>query len=149
MQDLIIKVLFALFCGFIIGLERQIRGKPVDVRTSMLICVGTMLYIFLGVHVNQGIDAGRILGQVVTGVGFLGGGVIMTREGLVSGVTSASVVWLLAGIGAAIGLGYYAAGVLLSFVALAILIGVEYLEDIFKTLPRAVHKHEKENKQTH
>ena len=149
MDGLEVRLMYSLFCGFIIGLERQIRGKPVDVRTSMLICVGTMLYIFLGTHVNQGIDAGRILGQVVTGVGFLGGGVIMTKEGLVSGVTSASVVWLLAGIGAAIGLGYYSTGVLLSIVALVILIGVEFLEDVFKALPRAVRKHEKEDKQNH
>src|SRR3989338_9502299 len=115
MEGLHIRLMYSLFCGFIIGLERQIRGKPVDVRTSMLICVGTMLYIFLGTHVNQGIDAGRILGQVVTGVGFLGGGVIMTKEGLVSGVTSASVVWLLAGIGSAIALQHYAVAVVICF----------------------------------
>jgi len=136
-------IAFSILCGLIIGIERQIRGKPVGIRTSILICLGTMLFIYLGTQVNEGKEAGRILGQVVTGVGFLGAGVIMNKEGLVSGVTSASVVWLLAGIGAFIGFGHYMAAVAISFIALFILVGVEYLESIFKSLQHGVHRHRK------
>lgn len=138
-----VDILVALFCGFIIGIERQFRGKPVGIRTSILICLGTMLFITLGTRVNEGKEAARILGQIVTGVGFLGAGVIMTKEGLVSGVTSASVVWLLAGIGAAIGFHYYMFALVTSFVAVCVLVGMQYLEEVFKSLQRGVHKHKK------
>ncbi|MCA9400358.1 MAG: MgtC/SapB family protein [Candidatus Omnitrophica bacterium] len=140
-QTLIVKIFMAVFCGFVLGLERQIRGKPVGIRTSILICMGTMLFIFLGAHVNEGKDATRILGQIVTGVGFLGAGVIMNREGLISGVTSAAIVWLLAGIGASIGFGFYSTASLITFLALLILVGIQYLEKGFKELRRGVHKH--------
>jgi len=145
MNGLGIRLVVALLCGFVIGLERQVRGKPVGIRTSMLICMGTMLFIFLGEHINDGKDSVRILGQVVTGIGFLGAGVIMNKEGLVSGVTSASVVWLLAGIGAAVGFGFYLMALELSVVALAVLVGVEYLEHVYEALQRGVHKHKKED----
>jgi putative Mg2+ transporter-C (MgtC) family protein len=141
--DLLVGIGVSICCGLIIGAERQIRGKPVGIRTSILICLGTMLFIYLGVNMNEGKDSVRILGQVVTGVGFLGAGVIMNKEGLVSGVTSASVVWLLAGIGAAIGFKCYAVAVGVSLVALVILVGVQYLENIFKSLQHGVHRHRK------
>jgi len=135
----------AIICGFIIGVERQVRGKPVGIRTSILICLGTMLFMFLGLKVNEGGDATRVLGQIVTGIGFLGAGVIMTRDGLVSGVTSASVVWLLAGMGAAIGLEHYDVAIVICLVASAVLVGVEYLEEVYKKLlQRGVHRHKKE-----
>lgn len=139
----ILGIVFSILCGLVIGIERQIRGKPVGIRTSILICLGTMLFIYLGVYVNDGKDSVRILGQVVTGVGFLGAGVIMNKEGLVSGVTSASVVWLLAGIGASIGFGYYMVAIMISFIALLILVGVQFLENIFKSLQHGVHRHKK------
>lgn len=138
-----VGVLFTIVCGFIIGIERQIRGKTVGIRTSILICLGTMLFINLGLWVNGGNDAPRILGQIITGIGFLGAGVIMNKEGLVSGVTSAAIVWLLAGIGAAIGLHFYTGAVIISLIALGVLVGVQYLEDIFKNLQHGVHQHRK------
>lgn len=141
-----LRVAASILCGFVIGLERQVRGKPVGIRTSILICMGTMLFIYLGLNINGGVETPRILGQVVTGIGFLGAGVIMTtKEGLVSGVTSASVVWLLAGIGAAIGLESYGVAVVICFVATSILIGVELLETAYKALRRGVHRHKQED----
>lgn len=142
-RELVLGVIVSIICGLIIGVERQVRGKPVGIRTSILISLGTMIFIYLGVQVNEGKDSGRILGQVVTGVGFLGAGVIMNKEGLVSGVTSAAVVWLLAGIGAAIGFKYYVVAVGISLIALFILVGVESLENVFKSLQHGVHKHKK------
>lgn len=135
-----LKIIFAVLCGFVIGIERQIRGKPMGIRTCMLICLGTTLFIFLGLELEEGKEMARILGQIVTGIGFLGAGVIMTRGDIVSGITSASVVWLLAGIGAAIGLNHYAVAVVITFIALGILVGVEWLEKIFKELRRGAYK---------
>src|SRR5262245_24486763 len=121
------RILFSIICGALIGIERQLRKKPIDIRTSILICLGTALYIYLGWHVaNPGSDHTRVLGQIVTGIGFLGAGVIITTgEGLVTGVTSAAVVYLLAGIGSAIGFGFYSIALSISLVAVFVLIGVE------------------------
>jgi putative Mg2+ transporter-C (MgtC) family protein len=84
----------AIFCGGIIGLERQLRGKAAGIRTSILICLGTQLFVGLGSSFGgERVDPTRVLAQVVTGIGFLGGGVILAREGAVIGVTSAAVIW--------------------------------------------------------
>jgi putative Mg2+ transporter-C (MgtC) family protein len=125
----------AVFCGGLIGIERQIRGKPIGIRTSILICLGTEVFIRLGATFTEPpADPTRVLGQVVTGVGFLGAGVILARGESITGVTSASVVWVLAAIGCAIGLDYLAEAVALAGFTVCILIGVRLLEMGFKRL---------------
>lgn len=135
----------AVLCGAIIGIERQLRGKPAGVRTSCLICLGTAIFIHLGAGITDGgnADPSRVLGQLVTGVGFLGGGVILAREGVVTGVTTAAVIWVLAAIGATIGYGHFPGAIVLSIVTVAILTGVEMLEAGTKKLRRGVHAREK------
>ncbi|MET0342597.1 MAG: MgtC/SapB family protein [Polyangiales bacterium] len=135
------RVGMAMLCGGLVGLERQLRGKPAGMRTSSLICLGTTMFVYLGIGISDAGhgDATRVLGQVVTGVGFLGAGVIMTRNGLVTGVTSAAVVWVLAAIGAMIGAGRYAAALAVSIVTVVVLVGVELLERVFSSLRRGVH----------
>ncbi|HEX6308512.1 MAG TPA: MgtC/SapB family protein [Longimicrobiales bacterium] len=135
-----IRIATAFFCGAIVGLERQIRGKPAGIRTSVLICLGTCFFVVLGAtFVGPGADPTRVLGQIVTGIGFLGAGVILTREGAVLGVTSAATIWMLAAIGAVIGFGWIEAALVLAAVTVAILVGVELLEASFVTLRRGVH----------
>ncbi|HEX7337695.1 MAG TPA: MgtC/SapB family protein [Gemmatimonadales bacterium] len=125
----------AIFCGGIIGLERQLRGKAAGIRTSILICLGTELFVTLGASFGgERVDPTRVLGQVVTGIGFLGGGVILAREGLVVGVTSAAVIWVLAALGSLIGMGHLAAAVILTLVTVGLLLGVELLESVFRRL---------------
>ena len=132
-----LQVCTAVLCGAIVGIERQIKGKPAGIRTSILICLGTQVFVYLGAGlVSPSTDPSRVLGQVVTGVGFLGAGVILARGELVTGVTSAAVIWVLAAIGAAIGLGQPAAAIGLSIIAVAVLTGVRQLERIFTQLRR-------------
>jgi putative Mg2+ transporter-C (MgtC) family protein len=133
----------AVLCGGVVGLERQLRGKPAGVRTSILVCLGTSVFIHLGSAISgAGSDPTRVLGQLVTGVGFLGAGVMFSREGVVTGVTTAAVIWVLAAIGAAIGLGRFGGAIALSGVTVAVLIGVEILESSVKWLTRGVHNRE-------
>ena len=130
----------AILCGLIVGLERQLSGKPTGIRTSSLICLGT--YIFVAVsQLVQGpsVDPGRIVGQVITGIGFIGAGVILTRQGVVIGVTSPAVIWVLAGIGLLIGFGKYTTSILLSVITVGILIGVNFLEATFKAFRKGVY----------
>lgn len=137
--DFWIRVGVAIVCGGIIGLERQLRGKPAGIRTCILICLGTQFFVLLGSSFPEQGDPTRVLGQVVTGIGFLGAGVILTREGLIQGVTSAAVIWLLAAIGAMIGLGHVLAALAISGVTVGVLVGVELLEKSFQSLRRGVH----------
>lgn len=135
-----LRVGMAILCGGLVGLERQLRGKPAGMRTSSLICLGTAMFVYMSQTLGgEGLDPSRVLGQVVTGIGFLGAGVIMTRNGLLTGVTSAAVVWVLAAIGSAIGLGRFGTGVVLAIVCVAVLVGVELLERAFGALRRGVH----------
>jgi len=134
-------VLTSLACGGIIGLERQVRGKPVGIRTSALIVLGTYVFIAASMLVsNTATDPSRIIGQVITGIGFLGAGVMLARDGMVWGVTSAATIWSLAAIGVCIAIGYDLAAIKLSLVVVFVLVGVDTMEDYSQTLTRGVHK---------
>ncbi len=136
-----VGILCCLVSGAIIGAERQLLGKPVGIRTSSLICMGTYVFIVVANSVlNEHGDASRVIGQVITGIGFLGAGVMLTRDGVVMGVTSASAIWMLAAIGVVIGSGHPATGVKLAVLAVAVLVGVDLLEGSFKALQRGVHR---------
>ncbi|HMH56280.1 MAG TPA: MgtC/SapB family protein [Gemmatimonadales bacterium] len=135
----------AILCGGIVGLERQLRGKAAGIRTSILICVGTQIFVGLGSSFSgDRVDPTRVLAQVVTGIGFLGGGVILAREGAVVGVTSAAVIWVLAALGSLIGLGHLAAAIVLTLVTVGLLIGVELLESVFRRLRQGATERELE-----
>lgn len=134
-------IVCCLVCGSLIGFERQLSGKPAGIRTSILICLSTYVFVSLsaGLVSNHG-DPSRIIGQIVTGVGFLGGGVMMSRDGLVVGVTSAAVIWFLASVGGMIGLGHLFQSVFFTVLVLSILFGVNKLEKVVKKLKTGVHK---------
>ena len=136
----------AVLCGAAIGVERQLRGKAAGIRTSILVCLGTEMFIALGdsFPITHS-DPARVLGQVITGIGFLGAGVILAKEGRVLGVTSAAVIWMLAALGAMVGLGHIAAGFVLTLVTLAVLIGVELIESAWARLRRGSADKELEN----
>ena len=131
----------AIASGAIVGLERQIRGKPVGIRTSALITLGT--YVFLvsaKLVMNDHTDASRIIGQVNTGNGFLGAGVMLAKDGVVVGVTSAATIWMLAAIGVVAGLGLYPTAFALALIVVVVLVGVDLLEESFQSLTRGVHQ---------
>ncbi len=127
----------AVLCGAIVGIERQLRGKAIGIRTSILICLGTQVFIRLSTELAEPspiVDPTRVLGQVVTGIGFLGAGVILAKGGAITGVTSAAVVWMLAAIGSTIGVGRPIEAFTLSMLVVVVLIGVRMLERAFKRL---------------
>jgi putative Mg2+ transporter-C (MgtC) family protein len=95
----------ALGLGLLVGLERQWGQHPSGLRTNALVCCGAALYVLMARGFNDGADVARVAGQVVSGIGFLGGGVIL-REGLtVRGLTSAATLWGTAAIGTLCGAG--------------------------------------------
>lgn len=130
----------AVMCGVIVGIERQVRGKPVGIRTSSLIVLGTYLFVAIAlISASESTDPSRIIGQVVTGIGFLGAGVMLAKEGVVVGVTSAATIWSLAALGVCIAVVGELVAIKLAIVVVLILHGVDLLEMYFSVLTRGVH----------
>ena len=107
MEDILIKMLLAVLVGGLIGAEREFR-TGIGLRTLMLICLGATLFTIYSeiFAVGEG-DPRRIAAAVVTGVGFLGAGMILRNKGGVFGLTTAATVWLVAALGMGIGMGLY------------------------------------------
>ncbi|NTZ38316.1 MgtC/SapB family protein [Enterobacter sp. JMULE2] len=139
------QIATCLLCGFAVGLERQLRGKPIGIRTSTLIVLGSYCFLAMpGAVTADAADRARVLGQLITGVGFLGVGVMMTRDGIVTGATSAATVWMMAATGAMTGLGLDRQALIMTGLVVGILAGVDYLERKVLSLQKGVHRrHEK------
>lgn len=129
------QVSVAFVIGAIIGLEREFRSKPAGFRTMILICVGSCLYTILSKEVGNG-GTDRIASNIVTGIGFIGAGVIF-KEGIsVNGLTTAALIWVTAALGMAIGYhNYPMAGV----VSVIVVITLFVLEP-FQRLINRFHK---------
>jgi len=129
------KILMATTCGVIIGSERELKKKVAGIRTHVLICVGATLFTSIGFILldnDYKVDLTRIIGQIITGIGFLGGGVIFKNADNVIGVTSAAFIWFIASIGVLIGVGYLLTPFLLTLGLLIISLFFHYLEKFLK-----------------
>jgi putative Mg2+ transporter-C (MgtC) family protein len=126
------KLFIAAILGGIIGWERHKRGRPAGLRTHLLVCIGVTLMMLVSEHIflkYQGyghdsvlrIDPARIAAQVVTGIGFLGAGTIMRSRASIRGLTTAASLWVVAGIGLAVGSGFILPAVFTTIIAIAIL----------------------------
>jgi putative Mg2+ transporter-C (MgtC) family protein len=96
------KVIIATICGLIIGYDREIKQKVAGIRTNILICVGCTILTSISFYLaknNPNIDPTRIIGQIITGIGFLGAGVIMKHDDKIIGVTTAAFIWVISSIG--------------------------------------------------
>ena len=107
-----VRMVLAVFCGGVIGFEREFKRRPAGFRTHILICLGaamtTMTSQYLGLYMNYFTDMGRLGAQVVAGIGFIGAGtIIVTRGNRVKGLTTAAGLWTAAIIGLALGCGFY------------------------------------------
>ena len=128
-------------------MERELSDKPAGLRTNMLICVGSTLITMVSLHVALSYaerqvniaDPGRIAAQIVSGVGFLGAGTIIQARGSVHGLTTAATIWVMAGIGLAIGSGFYAPAVATTAILLVILWVLGWIESRISKPRRFVH----------
>jgi len=108
-REFIIRVAVAVAAGALIGLERQLHNKSAGIRTNSLVSLGAAIYVLLSIQLTQqghG-DVTRIIGQVVTGVGFLGAGVILHHGVSVQGLTTAATIWCSSAIGCLAAAGYF------------------------------------------
>lgn len=105
----VFKIVLAAVAGLIIGLEREFKGKEAGLKTNTLVAVGAAAYIIMSLEFlgEDYADITRVLSQVVTGIGFLGAGVIMKKEDTIVGLTTAATIWCSAAVGSMAGMGMY------------------------------------------
>jgi len=106
----IVKIILAVLVGGLIGAEREFHNKAAGFRTLIFICVGATLFTIISVRIGASRlvgDPGRIAAQIVSGVGFIGAGVIMRGPGRIHGITTAATIWLIAALGTGLGIGEY------------------------------------------
>ncbi|MBN1246936.1 MAG: MgtC/SapB family protein [Anaerolineae bacterium] len=115
------KLLLAIVAGGLIGFEREYRGKTAGLRTIIFICLGATVFTILSLEIGGPADPSRIAAAIVSGVGFLGAGAILRGEGQVTGLTTASTIWLAAAVGMGVGSGAYLVSASAVTVAMAIL----------------------------
>lgn len=128
----ILQIAVAGVLGAAIGLERELGAQPAGLRTHMLVSVGAALFTLSGEVIGS--DPTRIAAQVVTGIGFLGGGAILREGASIRGLTTAASLWVTAAIGLSIGLHWWYAGIATTILALAVLWAMKYVER--EALPR-------------
>ena len=150
LDNSIVKLLIAAVLGGVIGWERERRGRPAGLRTHILVCVGVTLMMVVSEHIFERyktfaadsivrVDPARIAAQVVTGIGFLGAGTIMRFRTTVRGLTTAASLWVVAGIGLAVGSSCYVPAIVTTLLALFALLLLPLFErdikrDKYKTL---------------
>lgn len=113
--QLIIDVLLSLVAGFIIGAERESRGKDAGISTHTLVILGAMLFTFMSSLVDPA-SKSRIAAQIVSGIGFLGAGLIVKDGASVKNLTTAASIWVAGAIGMAFGFNYHAVGLIVTLV---------------------------------
>jgi len=128
----ILKLVLAIVFGGIIGLERQISGKPAGLRTNVLICFGAAIFTIISekMAAGQTDSITRIAAQIVTGVGFLGAGAIIRDRAGIHGLTTAATIWLVSSIGMACGAGFYGIAFVSTILTILVLIGLKSLEKL-------------------
>lgn len=115
----IVDVILSLIAGFIIGAERESRGKDAGISTHSLVIMGAMLFTFLSMRVDHSAES-RIAAQIVTGIGFLGAGLIIKEGKTVKNLTTAASIWVAGAIGMAFGFGYHLIGLIATIMATVI-----------------------------
>jgi putative Mg2+ transporter-C (MgtC) family protein len=127
-----VLALAAVACGLIVGIERQRREKPAGLRTLTLVCLGSAVFTMLSfAFTTTSGDSGRVAAQIVTGIGFVGAGVILHGRRMVTGLTTAATIWVAAAVGMAVGAGYVMAGIGLSLLVNRLLVGIFLYETLW------------------
>ncbi|OIJ14594.1 methyltransferase [Anaerobacillus arseniciselenatis] len=138
--EILIKLCIALVFGMLIGIDRQLKHKPLGLKTSMVICVASCLVTIVSIEsfykfaspTFNAIDPMRLAAQIVSGVGFIGAGVILRRQNdVISGLTSAAMIWAASGLGIAVGAGFYFPA---SVAVTLLIIAVNFLPILIKAI---------------
>lgn len=129
LSELLLRLLLTIVVGGLIGAEREYRSKSAGFRTMILICLGSFLFTTFSIYITEGTED-RIASNIVTGIGFLGAGVIFLTDNKVNGLTTAATIWATAALGMGIGGGYYTLVIASTLIVLVSLIIFTKLEEV-------------------
>lgn len=142
--EITLKLLLSIALGGMIGLERETSHKPAGFRTNILICMGSTMMMILSQLLLQGKessagDTSRIAAGVITGMGFIGAGAIIQARGAVYGLTTATTLWAVAGLGLVIGTGYYLVALIFTGLIILTLVTFRHVENL--TIQKTLYKY--------
>lgn len=133
--DLFVRIILSLVLGFVIGFEREITNKSAGLRTNILVCVGSCLFTILSIYGFSNAlsiypmgDPARVAAQILTGIGFIGGGTVLRHGTSIYGLTTAATLWVTASVGMACGCGKYDIAVVCTVVSVATLTLIRIFE---------------------
>lgn len=131
--EVILRLILAAILGGLIGLEREVHGRPAGFRTHLLVSLGACVFTvtsvsFYMLYGETGVDPSRVAAQVVTGIGFLGAGAIIREKASVHGLTTAACLWVASSIGVACGIGLYTVSAVVTMVAIVSLLMLKKVE---------------------
>lgn len=132
--EIIMRFLLALLWGGIVGAEREYHSKSAGFRTMIMISMGACFFTMMSIRIGGINNPDRIASNIVTGIGFLGAGVIFRGENRINGITTAATIWAVAAVGMGIGAGYYTAAACASVLIIIILSVLPYLEKVIDRL---------------
>ena len=137
-----LKLVVAIVCGGAIGFERELSRKAAGLRTNVLICMGSALFMIISRHIGGGApytDPARLVAQVVTGIGFLGAGVILQSRGSITGLTTAATIFVVGAVGIAIGEGMFSVALLSTALIIVVLVVLRKVERFVIRRQRMFH----------
>lgn len=132
--EIFIRFLLAALWGSIVGAEREYRGKSAGFRTVIMISIGSCFFTMMSERIGSSGNPDRIASNIVTGIGFLGAGVIFRGDNQVNGITTAATIWAVAAVGMGIGGGYYFAAAYASFLIMVVLALLPFFERYIDSL---------------
>ncbi|MEO8795435.1 MAG: MgtC/SapB family protein [Daejeonella sp.] len=133
----LIKIVLSVLCGSVLGFEREYHNKTAGFRTIILICLGSTVFTIASQKMGGSDD--RIAANIITGIGFIGAGVIFKNDINVKGLTTAAVIWITAAIGMVIGINQYFMGIGLSIIVLIILSLFSKIEEFIDKLNHKIN----------
>ena len=139
---IVAKLLLAIVCGGAIGFERELSRKAAGLRTNVLICMASALFMIVSRHIGGGAaytDPARLVAQVVAGIGFLGAGVILQARGSITGLTTAATIFIVAAVGITIGEGMFGLAVLATTLIIIVLVVLRRVERFIIRRQRMFH----------
>lgn len=128
--DDILPIVFSVIVGGIIGIEREYQLKSAGLRTMILVTLGACIFTMLSMNLGESGSPDRIAANIITGIGFVGAGVIFKEDNRVSGLTTAVTIWICAALGMTIGAGYYQEATIGSIAVFLLLIMFKYIQDV-------------------
>lgn len=136
-KNMLLDILLAMILGFAIGFERELTNKWAGLRTHMLVCMGSCIFTLLSIHAfpvfahSPQADPARIAAQVLTGIGFIGGGTVLKHGSAIYGLTTAAALWITASIGMACGCGFNRLAIVSTVIVVSVLVLIRIFEKQF------------------